>query len=176
MKSTILNFAILMMAVFAVVACNNESADNTDSTTEAVDDVNNTTPNVSIQNPNDAAPASEEPVGPTTTVEFETQTHDFGTVPEGEKVQYVYKFKNTGNEPLVISNAKGSCGCTVPSWPREPIPVGGDGEILVEFDTKGKGKVGGQKQTKRVTVTANTNPANSYLTITGTVTKEDTES
>jgi len=60
---------------------------------------------------------------------------------EGEKVVHVYKFKNSGKEPLVISNAKGSCGCTVPEWPREPIPVGGSGEIRVQFDSKVKEKL-----------------------------------
>ncbi|MEM9545277.1 MAG: DUF1573 domain-containing protein, partial [Bacteroidota bacterium] len=98
-------------------------------------------------------------------------TYDFGEVPEGEKVVHTYKFKNTGKEPLVISNAKGSCGCTVPEWPREPIPVGGSGEIRVQFDSKGKGKVGGGSQSKKVTITANTDPANTFLTIKGIVNK-----
>lgn len=113
------------------------------------------------------------PVGPLTTIEFEEDTYDFGEVMEGEKVVYEYKFKNTGNEPLIISNAKGSCGCTVPEWPREPIPVGGSDVIKVQFDSKGKGKVGGQPQSKRVTLTTNTDPANVYLTIKGTVNKTE---
>jgi len=87
------------------------------------------------------------------------------TVDQGEKVNHVYKFKNTGNEPLIISNAKGSCGCTVPSWPKEPIPVGGTGEIAVQFDSKGKKG----NQSKRVTLTANTDPAQTFLTIKGVV-------
>ncbi|MFN8330166.1 MAG: DUF1573 domain-containing protein [Saprospiraceae bacterium] len=65
---------------------------------------------------------------------------------------------------MVISDAKGSCGCTVPDWPREPVPPGGSGVINVQFDSKGKGSDDGQKQSKRVTVTANTNPAQTYLT------------
>ena len=86
-------------------------------------------------------------------------------------MKYAFKFKNTGSEPLVISDAKGSCGCTVPDWPREPIAPGASGEIKVEFDSKGKGSEDGSKQTKKVTVTANTNPTQSYLTITGVVKK-----
>ncbi|MFT4666174.1 MAG: hypothetical protein ACI8YQ_002854 [Polaribacter sp.] len=113
-----------------------------------------------------AAPAA--PAGPTTTVDFEETEFDFGTIAAGEKVNHVYKFKNTGNEPLIISNAKGSCGCTVPSWPKEPIPVGGTGEISVQFDSKGKKN----KQSKRVTITANTDPAQSFLTIKGDVTPD----
>ena len=99
------------------------------------------------------------------TINFEETEFDYGTVDQGEKVNHIYKFKNTGSEPLIISNAKGSCGCTVPSWPKEPIPVGGTGEIAVQFDSKGKKG----NQSKRVTLTANTDPAQTFLTIKGVV-------
>jgi hypothetical protein len=72
---------------------------------------------------------------------------------------------------LIISNAKGSCGCTVPDWPREPIAPGKSSVIKVQFDSKNKGKVGGGLQSKRVTLTANTDPVNTYLTIKGKVDK-----
>lgn len=110
-----------------------------------------------------AAPAA--PAGPSTVVEFAESEFDFGTVEMGEKVEHIYKFKNTGDEPLTISNAKGSCGCTVPQWPKEPIAPGEEGEILVSFDTKNKPN----KQTKTVTITANTEPAQTFLKITGFV-------
>ena len=110
-----------------------------------------------------AEPAA--PTGPTTSMEFGESEFDFGTVDDGEKVNHNYKFTNTGSEPLIISNAKGSCGCTVPSWPKEPIPPGGTGEIQVQFDSKNKKG----RQTKRVTITANTDPAQTFLTITGEV-------
>lgn len=110
-----------------------------------------------------AAPAV--PTGPATTVNFSETEFDFGTVEMGEKVEHIYKFTNTGKEPLTISNAKGSCGCTVPQWPKEPIAPGEEGEILVVFDTKNKPN----KQTKTVTITANTEPAQSFLKITGFV-------
>lgn len=102
---------------------------------------------------------------PLTTIQYESEKFNFGVVDEGEVVTHVYKFKNTGNEPLVISNAKGSCGCTVPKWPQEPIPPGGSGDIKVEFNSKGKPG----PQSKRVTVTANTNPTETYLEISGEV-------
>ncbi|MEN0049087.1 MAG: DUF1573 domain-containing protein, partial [Bacteroidota bacterium] len=105
------------------------------------------------------------PVGPTTSMSFEEMTYDFGTVAEGEKVRHVYKFKNTGAEPLVISNARGSCGCTVPQWPQEAIAPGESNEIVVEFNSKGKPG----PQTKTVTITANTEPVTTKLTIKGTV-------
>ena len=114
------------------------------------------------------ATAMEEPVGPTTTMNFEESTFDFGTIDAGEKVSHTYKFTNSGNEPLVIKDAKGSCGCTVPKWPKEPIAPGATGEILVEYNSKGKKG----KETKRVTITANTSPAQTFLTITGEVTPD----
>lgn len=111
-----------------------------------------------------AEPAA--PVGPTTTMDFKENEFDFGSVDQGEKVTHTYAFTNTGSEPLIISNAKGSCGCTVPSWPKEPIPAGETGEITVQFDSKNKKG----KQSKRVTITANTDPAQTFLTIKGEVT------
>ncbi len=107
------------------------------------------------------------PSGPKTNMTFEESTYNFGTVTEGEKVERIYKFKNTGNDPLVISNAQGSCGCTVPQWPKEPIAPGKSGEIKVVFDSKGKAG----KQNKTVTITANTEPATTTINITGEVLK-----
>jgi len=69
---------------------------------------------------------------------FAENEFDFGTLEEGEKVEHVFKFENTSTNPLTISNARGSCGCTVPEWPREPIAPGESGEIKVKFDSKGK--------------------------------------
>ncbi|HFA47463.1 MAG TPA: DUF1573 domain-containing protein [Bacteroidetes bacterium] len=112
---------------------------------------------------NAAKPAP--PVGPTTTLNFAETEFNFGKIKSGEKVEHVYKFKNTGKEPLVISNAKGSCGCTVPQWPKEPIGVGEEGEILVVFNSKGKHG----NQTKTVTITANTDPPQSIIYIKGEV-------
>ena len=79
--------------------------------------------------------------------------------------RHTFVFTNTGTEPLVISNAKGSCGCTVPKWPQEPIAPGETGEISVEYKPAGQSGV----QTKFVTITANTNPATTQLTITGDI-------
>ena len=114
-------------------------------------------------------PAADAPAGPTTSVEFAETKHDYGVIEQGEKVAHVFKFKNTGNEPLVLSNVKPSCGCTTPKWTKEPIAPGDNGEIHVEFDSKGKSG----KQTKTVTVTANTEPAKTVLTITGDVQKPE---
>jgi len=102
---------------------------------------------------------------PSTTIQYDNEKFNFGVVDEGEVVKHIYKFKNTGTEPLIISNAKGSCGCTVPTWPKEPVPPGGTGELKVEFNSKGKPG----PQSKRVTVTANTTPTETFLEISGEV-------
>ncbi len=105
-------------------------------------------------------PATEEkPEGPLPVVEFDKVDHDFGTVGEGQKVSYTYKLKNTGQAPLIIQSAQPSCGCTVPKWSQEPIPVGGSGFVTAEFDTNGKQGV----NNKTITVTANTWPKTTTL-------------
>ncbi len=103
--------------------------------------------------------------GPLTTMEFDVPEYDFGEATEGDKISYSYKFKNTGKEPLVISHAKGSCGCTVPKWPKDPIAPGETGEIDVVFNTKGKRG----NQVKVVTLTANTSPGKTIIKIKGQV-------
>jgi hypothetical protein len=71
-------------------------------------------------------------------ITFEKNTHNFGDIYQGDKVEQVFKFTNTGTEPLIITNITVSCGCTTPIWPREPIPPGGKGEITVGFNSAGK--------------------------------------
>jgi Protein of unknown function (DUF1573) len=79
---------------------------------------------------------------------------NLGKLKEGEKITHVYEFENTGKAPLLISYANASCGCTVPSWPKEEIPVGGKGAITVEFNSKNKAG----KLLKKVSIYANTVP------------------
>ncbi len=111
-------------------------------------------------------PEEKKPEGPTTTMKFEKDKFDFGTIDAGEVVNHVFKFKNTGEHPLIISNAKAGCGCTVPNWPKEPIPPGESGEISVKYDSKNKKG----RESKKVTITANTEPSHlSFLTIEGNV-------
>lgn len=100
-----------------------------------------------------------------TSIEFEKTKHDFGKMNESDKPKTVFNFTNTGTEPLLISSAVASCGCTVANWPRGPIAPGESSRIDVEFDSKKKsGEV-----TKTVTVTCNTIPPKHVLTIRGTV-------
>jgi len=90
---------------------------------------------------------------------------DFGTIQQGDEPEFTFTFQNTGNEPMIISNAKGSCGCTVPQWPKEPIAPGEIGEINVKFNSKNKKG----SQNKTVTLTANTTPPTTKLRVTGTI-------
>ncbi len=74
----------------------------------------------------------------TTEITFENTEHDFGTITQGDKVTYDFKFKNTGKSELLIKDAKGSCGCTVPEYPKDPISPGQEDIIKVSFNSAGK--------------------------------------
>ena len=100
---------------------------------------------------------------------FETTEFDFVNVNEGEIVNHIFEFTNTGTSPLVIDRATASCGCTVPDWPRHPIGVGEKGEIKVRFDTRNKPN----QQIKTISITANTEPTLTRLRIKGFVTPKD---
>ncbi len=107
-------------------------------------------------------PATPPPLDiPLTGISFTKNEHNFGTITQGEKVKTKFTFTNSGTENLVITNATGSCGCTVPEYPKEPIAPGKTGEILVEFNSEGKEG----EQAKTVTVEANTEPRQTMLTI-----------
>ena len=106
---------------------------------------------------------SQAPKGPTTSIRFNKEIHDFGTVDVNTDNPYSFIFTNTGKEPLLITNARGSCGCTVPSWPKDPIMPGQTGKIDVVYRPS-KGQAG-KPQEKTVTITANTEPANTVVRI-----------
>ena len=166
MKKLSMLSALVFALVLSLASCKNDKA--TDSATPVPAATSNpTTPGTP------AAETPAVPVGPTTTMTFDEPTFDFGKIMDGDKVEHVYTFKNTGTEPLVISNAKGSCGCTVPQWPKDPIKVGETAEIKVVYNSKNKGKVGGKNETKTVTITANTNPPETRIFIKGIVDKEE---
>jgi len=100
---------------------------------------------------------------------FEQEDFDFGTVQEGDVVEHFYSFTNTGIVPLVISNARSTCGCTVPEKPDGPIAPGESSVIKVKFNTKGKLK----RQEKPVIITANTYPKETKVYLRGFVEKEE---
>ena len=98
-------------------------------------------------------------------IEFETETIDYGTIENNSDGNREFKFTNTGNTPLVISNATGSCGCTVPTWPKEAIAPGKSAAIKVHYDTKRPGAFN-----KSVTIVSNAlNEPSKILHIKGNV-------
>ena len=85
------------------------------------------------------------------TMKFKTEEHSFGNVPEGPSVSYDFEFKNTGKEPIILSNVQASCGCTTPTWPKEPIAPGKTAKITATYSTQGRpGQIN-----KTITVTSN---------------------
>lgn len=129
------------------------------STSPAATPNQNTPPN----NTNNLPSTEIKSQGPTTSIKFDEEIHDFGTVEVESENLYAFTFTNTGSEPLTISNAKGSCGCTVPQWPKEPILPGQSGKIDIKF-TPNAGQAG-KPQEKVVTITANTSPVNTMVRI-----------
>ncbi|MBL4652610.1 MAG: DUF1573 domain-containing protein [Flavobacteriales bacterium] len=112
------------------------------------------------QNTTSAAPAAAG-----AGVEFEKDVHDFGTMKQYGDASTEFKFTNTGTAPLIISNAKGSCGCTVPSWPKEPIMPGETAVIKVKYDSKRVGPIN-----KSVTISSNaTNEPTKVIRIKGMI-------
>lgn len=100
-----------------------------------------------------------------TTVQIIDTAYNFRSVTDGEKVEYSYRFKNTGTKPLVVTEATASCGCTVPQKPEKPILPGETGFIKIVFDSKGR--VG--EAHKTITVLSNAKPAFPPLILTGNV-------
>ena len=116
-----------------------------------------------VNNPITAQEVKQE--GPLPELSFETLRYNFGDIIQGETVSHQFVFTNTGQGDLIISNAKGSCGCTVPKWPKKPIAPGEKAEIKVTFNSSGREG----KQKKTVTLVTNAIPNTKVLTISGEV-------
>jgi len=110
-----------------------------------------------------AAPAVDMKNAPD--FKFEVEEYNFGTIKQGDKVTYDFSFVNSGKEPLIISEAHGSCGCTVPQWPKEPVAKGAKATIHVEFNSTGKMGM----QDKTVTITSNAKSGQKVLHLKGNV-------
>lgn len=174
--NTVTKLLMGLVLLGALVSCRDKAAEKRIAELEArlnslEDKKGNTT--AAPATPTDAAatPATEtKPDGPLPTLEFERVDYDFGTIKEGQKVNYTYKFKNKGEAPLIIQSVQPSCGCTAPDWTKDPIPVGAEGFVKVEFDSNGKPGM----QNKMVTVTANTWPKQMKLNFKAMVTPKPT--
>ena len=145
MKKIILGLSV--MSLLAFTSCKDYAAQKIDDS------------NIAAAAERDAV-ASKFPV-----IAFEKKEHDFGEIEAKTAVETIFKYKNTGDAPLVITDVKGSCGCTVPeNWSREPLLPGDSGEFSVKFNGSGTNKV-----TKTVTVTANTESGKETVKITAFV-------
>ncbi len=148
MKRAILGLSFL--AILAFTSCKDKASSKIK------------TDNVTVAAERDEA-AKQVPV-----MEFEKSEHDFGTIEQGTPQETVFTFTNTGNAPLIITNAKSTCGCTVPNPPKEPIAPGEKGELMVKFNGSGQNQV-----TKTITVTANTEKGSELLRIKAFVNPKD---
>lgn len=150
----------LLCIVFA--SCDVRNADTQATNTNnnlQVDKVEKHNEGMSTTQPSANAPAAAQ-------VDVIDKTYNFGSVQDGAIVEYSYRFKNTGTTPLIINSATGSCGCTVPEKPEQPILPGETGFIKVKFDSNGR--VGATHKT--VTITSNAVPEFPVLELTGDVT------
>lgn len=166
LKAINLRLIVILFLVGAVGACTNKKVENNIKSLEkrvaALEGKSGIKPLPSV-----AQSGADE--GEIAVMTFETTEFDFGTVNEGDVVDYTFKFTNTGATPLVINKATATCGCTVPKWPRDPIVPGGTGEISVKFNSKNRKNL----QTKYVNINANTKPEVTRLKITGNVLPTD---
>ena len=159
MKQVGVILAIAMVTLWSLSGCDSNAGNNQTSDTEET----STDVAATDMNPTDVAAVEENAAANASlpAFEFEETTHDFGTITEGEVVEHVFKFKNTGEAPLVIQSTSASCGCTTPNYSREPVPPGETGEVQVRFNSRNQ--VG--MKNKTVTITANTDPAVTRLAI-----------
>jgi uncharacterized cupredoxin-like copper-binding protein len=141
MKKIILGLSALILIAFT--SCKEDAS-------KKVDDANVTA--AALRDAN----ASKFPI-----LEFNETEHDFGEIEKGKSVETVFSYKNTGNAPLVITDIKSSCGCTVPEdWSKEPLAPGKTGKFTVKFNGSGSNKI-----SKTITVTANTEKGSEVVKI-----------
>ena len=141
---------ILLLVSLALVSCNSSSDEKT-ITTDLVN------------SPLTANSNAEKVLTPN--IEMLETSYNFGEIQQGESVTHDFILKNTGDADLIISAAKGSCGCTVPEWPKTPIAKGEEATIKVTFNSAGKSG----KQNKTVTLVTNAIPNTKVITINGNV-------
>jgi len=151
LKSDMKTSQFLLLVLLSVAIACNSSSDDKAITTDLV---------ASPLTANQSANAVVTPK-----IEMLETSYDFGEMQQGESVTHDFILKNTGEADLIISAAKGSCGCTVPEWPKTPITQGEEATIKVTFNSAGKKG----KQNKTVTLVTNAIPNTKVLTINGNV-------
>ncbi len=163
MSQSFSRIIVLVLSIFLAASCSNKKLENNVKSLEKrvaqLEKKSGIAP-VSGENTNSTGESDELPV-----LAFQAIEYDFGTVKEGDVVDHIFQFTNTGNFPLIISKATATCGCTVPEWPKDPIGPGESGEIKVKFNTLNRTN----QQTKYVNISANTKPEITRLKISGNV-------
>ena len=149
MKQVFFGISALCIIMIFVVSCKNTNNQTTDQPLSA--DV--------VKNPNTSNGNSDTSMLPK--FSFSEDVHDFGKIIQGEKVSFSFKFKNIGKSDIIITDAKGSCGCTVADYPKTPIKPNSEGSVDVTFNSEGKKGF----QHKTITIIANTQPNTKVLSI-----------
>ncbi|WP_375558952.1 DUF1573 domain-containing protein [Bernardetia sp. OM2101] len=173
MNKIIGTFLILGMSSF-FVACSGEKSSeaSTDETSASTEIANTVTDDASTAVTTEVANTEAEVVANMAAITFEETEHDFGNIKQGETVDHTFKFTNTGENPLVVTNVKGSCGCTASDWTKEPVAPGAEGSVTLSFNSSGK--VGAQNKT--ATITANIEGGQTVISFKGNVEAEDAKS
>lgn len=138
---------IITLCVATLISCSNKSKDQNGEI--GSDDV-------SVSESANGKTGADQPL-----MKFEEEVFDFGKIIQGEKVTHAFTFTNIGKKNLIISSANGSCGCTVPEWPKEPIKPGATDKVNVVFNSEGKRGI----QEKTVTIVTNCEPATLVIRI-----------
>lgn len=160
------NVLYLFIPILLFAACKNDASATLGGNEKSVKEIKNADKISSIvRNPITADDATADTIN-VANITFDNPTFDFGTVAEGKEVEHTFTFTNTGKVNLLISNAKSTCGCTVPKWPEYPIAPGQSDKIKVVFKTEGKKDY----QSKPVTIVANTYPNQTKVYMKGNVT------
>jgi hypothetical protein len=141
---TKIHFYLIAFSLILISAC--QPSGNKDITTNDVQNTNSADGKTNTELPD---------------IKFDEETHDFGRITQGEKVSYSFTFKNTGGTSLIISSASGSCGCTVPEFPKKPILPGEEEKINVVFSSEGKSGL----VEKSVSIVTNCEPSTKIIYI-----------
>lgn len=153
---------LIVIISLMIVGCNTDNASQSEEAQSVVSG-NSEIADI-IRNP---VTANEESIDTSVLAQlaFVEEAFEFGEVDAGAVIKHTFSFTNNGAVPLIIRDVRSTCGCTVASWPHEPIPPGGQGEIPVTFDTKNKNG----RQSKPITITANTYPNKTTIYMNGRV-------
>lgn len=166
-----MKYQILFAAALLLAGCNRDkTAEVGTEGMNAAANVTSDAANPTVDNPNvvsdNATPNPNAPV-----MKFAEAEFDFGDIQPGTKVHHTFTFTNTGKTPLLIEDATASCGCTTPSWTKEPVAPGAQGKMEVQFDSQGKQGI----ISKQVAVRANTQPNITTILIKGNVLTADAQ-